>query len=223
MPKVLNKRMVKIRFLHRQDFLKYYLPDVGIGGFQWVVGNNVQLENQVTVRFSFVGHTEPFELDANVVWRKSSPPMKPSFPPGIGFEFRSSSKKTLTDLLRFVVEKQDGLMHVRDDREERRVKVSLGCEYLYKDELVKASVANLSTKGVHFRSKHMLEEGQPLIFFLNDTQFLRPMVLEGNVIWSDATADPPGFGVELRYDSRKNKQDVKRYISSLTDDFEDDA
>ncbi len=212
---------VEIRFLNKRDFLDYFLPDVGIGGFHWAgppgkISDSVS--GRVHFRLAFVGTSKKYEMDGKVVWRHSRPPMRPQLPPGVGIEFLPASRKALKELLTFVASKdEDEVLKSVDDRKENRIRVSLRCEYLFKRKLVRERLSNISSTGLYIETDRILEEGERFLFFLHDKQFLRPMVMEGRVVWANRRGERPGIGVQLLFDSRKHKGDVQRYVNSLSE------
>jgi Tfp pilus assembly protein PilZ len=213
-------RRAELRFASKAEFLKHYLPDIGIGGLQWVTGP-LETGTLLDVSISFIGHTRRFILGATVVWKHSAPPMRPELSPGVGIEFDAGSKDVLREMLKFATFKEDESVRARDDRRHARIRVQIDCQYLYQNKLVSARVMDISDMGMYIATDRLLPEGTHFVFYLLDDHVLRPLVMEGVVVWSSPEGEKSGFGVQLVFDSRKHQADVKRYIASLGEAFEE--
>lgn len=211
---------ILLRYINRYDFLESYLSDVGIGGFQLIAPPR-EIGERLRLALSFVGHDETFSLSGRVVWSQSAPPMRPDLPVGVGIEFDSVCKETLKSVLRFITS-SDPSLQPQDDRRETRLKVELDCEFLHNLELVREKVVNLSSNGMYIRTERVLPEGKSIFFYLFDSQMIHPIVLEGQVIWSNLEEQRPGFGVQLLFESRKHKSEFAAYINRLSEFVEEE-
>lgn len=214
------RRRAELRFTSKADFLKHFLPDVGIGGFQWVTGP-LEAGTPLELSLSFIGHPARFTLSGVVVWRHSSPPQRPELPAGVGIEFDVSCRAELHQVLKFAMLKDDESTRVRDDRRQARIRVRIECRYLYQDSLVTARVKDISEIGLYIETNRLLPEGTRFIFYLLDDHILRPLVMEGVVVWMSEEGEKPGFGVQLIFDSLKHKTEHRRYVNGLGAAFED--
>jgi len=219
---ITKKRKVELRFAEKSDFLDRYLADVGIGGYQWD-GPEVRSGEEICFLITFIGLTRRFELTGNVVWRKSKAPMRPDLDEGVGIEFKTECENTLRDLVGYaLLDEEDDALKSRDDRQQPRIRVAMHCEYLYNNKMVDGQVLDISGDGLYVETEYALNEEKRFIFFLNDEEYLRPLVLEGRVVWSNMEHGKQGFGLQFVFDSRKQKSDVQNYIKTLHESFDED-
>lgn len=217
-----RKKKVELRFSNKVDFLDRYLADVGIGGYQWD-GSDVKAGEEIDFLVTFIGAKNRFELCGNVVWRKSKAPMRPDLPEGVGIEFKPEYEDTLRDLVGYaLLDDEDDALRASDDRRQSRIRVVMTCEYLFENKMVKAQVLDISSDGLYVNTNYLLPEEKRFVFFLNDEEYLRPLVLEGRVVWSNSNPVHEGFGVQLVFDSRKQKNEIQKYIKTLNEEFEDE-
>lgn len=212
----------QLRFIKSQDFLDRFLPDVGPGGFQWETTGR-KIDEELLFEISFVGYPKRFEIAGKIVWSQSSPPMRPHLPSGAGVEFDPSEKKTIRKLVQYATGSIDGEpLKALDDRVDRRLRVSLDCEYLFGGKLVREKVLNISTTGLYIETEKVFEEGGDFIFLLYDEGLMHPQVMEGTVVWANPEGDRPCFGVQFVFDSRNHKTEVAKFVNRMGEAFEDE-
>ncbi len=216
-----KSRHHKLRFLEKKEFLKYHLPDVGLGGLQWVTNKQFDLGEILSFSVKFAGYPQEYTIEAKVVWRNSRPPMCPELPEGVGLEVISSSDAAFSELLHFASTEEADALHAVDDRQASRIRVDLEVEYLYKTNNVFERVLDISAGGIFVRTDKILEEGERFVFFLHDDNFVRPWVMEGKSVWTNVSDDKMGFAVKFLFDSRKHKREVRQYVSALAEEIEE--
>jgi len=215
-----NKKF-SLRYLEKKEFLKYFLPEIGIGGLQWVTSKNPDNGDIIPLSIRFAGYPQVFELQARVVWRKSKPPMRPDLPEGVGLEFVSKSAAVLRELQHFADSEESAALQSIDDRSEARIRVNLEVEYLYNEEMVRERVLDISAGGLFISTEKILPEDQRFIFFLHDDNFVRPWVMEGRVVWANREGKKKGFAVKCLFDSRKHKREVRQYVAALAEEIKE--
>ncbi len=221
--KVLTEKKREIlRFFKKQDFLDRYLPDVGAGGFQWKTQKR-EIGEIIHFEISFVGYDRKFLFTGHVVWGNSRPPMRPHLAPGVGIEFDPADEKTLKELIRFLTsDEEDEILKAKDDRRNNRIRVALECDYLFQGRLVRETLSNISSTGLQINTHNVLAKGTQFIFFLYDNEFLRPLVLEGLVVWAEEGDIKPGLGVQFLFDSRKHKAEVEKYVNGIREQLSEE-
>lgn len=216
-----DNRKISLRYLEKKEFLKYFLPEIGIGGLQWVTNKNPEHGEVMPLTIRFAGYPQLFELEARVVWRKSKPPMRSDLPEGVGLEFTSKSSAALRELQHFAESEESAALQAIDDRSEARIRVNLEVEYLFGEEMVRERVLDISAGGLFISTENILPEDDRFVFFLHDDNFVRPWVMEGRVVWTNREGKKKGFAVKCLFDSRKHKREVRQYVAALAEEIKE--
>lgn len=216
-PEATPSRQLNLRFVNKREFLGRYLPDVGFGGYQ-LASDPIDTGTILSLSVSMVGFTERYELLGKVVWRHSQPPMRTDLAKGVGVEFLPECREALKALLAFCASDQtpDAALRPRDDRHDARLPVTLECEYLYEDHMIRERVSDISVNGLFIQTERGLPTGQDFVFFLHDSALIRPLVMSGRVVWNEGR-ERQGFGVELVFDSRKHQHEYRQFVTGQRD------
>jgi type IV pilus assembly protein PilZ len=107
-----------------------------------------------------------------------------------------------------------------DRRRDGRAPIELRVEYKRLNTFFADYTKNISRGGTFIGTERPLDIGTEFVFALALPTLAEPIRLRGRVMWVTTVAEaskanPPGMGIEFRYASAEERQDMEKLVEDL--------
>lgn len=201
---------IELEFARAQDLLSDLMVNGRLDGLR-VVGKApgpVGADCSVTIR---VREPAPchFTVRAILAWarHKGSAALRESY----GIDFHPEDVAGRNRLLQFA---RAEIPNSRG-RYEERIPARLPVKVVHQQHTARESLADISQGGAFVRALHPLPPGEDVMLVLPGRHALSKLKLRGKVVWSRATGDPTGMGIEFIFDKPEEPALVRELMDRL--------